>query len=47
MSIQHNPDIKIDKLRQRVKKEVITPVINSFGFDDDNYELYINPTVSL
>lgn len=44
MSIQHNPDIKLDKLRQRVKKEVITRVINSFGFDDDNYELYINPT---
>ena len=44
MSIQHNPDIKIDELRQRIKKEVITPVIDSFGFTDTNYELYINPT---
>ena len=46
MSIQHVPEIKIDELRNRVKKEVILPVVKSFGFSDENFDIYINPTGS-
>ena len=46
MSIQHVKDIKIEELRNRIKKEVIFPVVKSFGFNDDKFDIYINPTGS-
>lgn len=44
MSIQHKKDIPIDILRERVKNEVIYPVVKSFGFHDKNFDTLINPT---
>ena len=44
MSIQHASTISLDELRDRVKKEIIIPVIKSFNMNSD-YDLYINPTV--
>lgn len=45
MSIQHNPDIGIEELRDIVKKKVIFPVVDSFGIDRKGVEeYYVNPT---
>lgn len=45
MSVQHNPDIDIETLRQEVKNKVILPVVESFGFPlDKDCQFYINPT---
>lgn len=44
-SLQHNPDIAIDELRDIVKHKVIFPVVDSFGIDRTGVEeYYINPT---
>ena len=43
MSIQHEPDINIDKFKKFVKNYIIKPVVASFGLNDD-YEILINPT---
>ena len=43
MSVQHVSTISLDELRNRVKKEIIIPVIESFNMNSD-FDLYINPT---
>lgn len=44
-SCQHDEDISIDELRKTLKREVLIPVIESFGMHiDENTEVYINPT---
>ena len=43
MSIQHEPDIDINKFKKFVRDYIIKPVVSSFGLNDD-YEILINPT---
>lgn len=43
-STQHSENIKIDDLRNRVKNEVIIPVLDSFKIDYQDVEYFINPT---
>ena len=43
MSIQHEPDIDINKFIKFVRNYIIKPVVGSFGLNDD-YEILINPT---
>ena len=43
MSIQHEPDIDLNKFYKFVREYIIHPVVASFGLNDD-YEILINPT---
>ena len=43
MSIQHDPDIDIDKFKEFVKNNIMIPVVESFGLNT-NFEVLINPT---
>ena len=43
MSIQHEPDIEINKFKEFVRTHIIKPVVASFGLNDV-YEILINPT---
>ncbi|WP_158737180.1 methionine adenosyltransferase [Alteribacillus sp. YIM 98480] len=45
MSVQHHPDISLDKLESDLKLFVIEPVLKSFGFKyDDIKKVFINPS---
>lgn len=44
LSVQHNPDIDIEVLRDELRKKVVDPVIASYGLDSTGAEYYINPT---
>ena len=43
MSIQHDPDIDINKFKEFVKNNIMIPVVESFGLNT-NFEVLINPT---
>ena len=43
MSIQHDEDIDLDKLKKFVHKDIMIPVVESFGLNTD-FEVLINPT---
>ena len=43
VSTQHNPDVPLEKIREDVIREVITPVIDSKYIDSDT-KIYVNPT---
>ena len=43
MSIQHDPDIDMDKFNEFVKNNIMIPVVESFGLNT-NFEVLINPT---
>lgn len=44
MSIQHDDDFEEDRFKQYVKENVIDVVLSKYGFDNAQYNLYINPT---
>ena len=43
MSIQHDEDIDLDKFKEFVHKNIMIPVVESFGLNTD-FEVLINPT---
>ncbi|MGI6644871.1 MAG: methionine adenosyltransferase [Bacilli bacterium] len=43
MSIQHNPDVNMDEFKNYIYKEIMIPVIASFGLNTD-FKYLINPT---
>ena len=43
MSIQHDPDIDMNKFKEFVKNNIMIPVVQSFGLNT-NFEVLINPT---
>lgn len=43
LSTQHSADVSLDKLREDVLREIISPVIPK-EFKDDDFKVYINPT---
>lgn len=43
MSIQHDPDIDMDKFKKFVKNNIMIPVVQSFGLNLD-FDVLINPT---
>jgi len=43
MSVQHDPDIKLDDFKKFIHDEIMVPVAKSFGLNDD-FEYLINPT---
>ena len=43
MSIQHDPDIDMDKFKEFVTHNIMIPVVESFGLNT-NFEVLINPT---
>ena len=43
MSIQHDEDIDLDKFKEFVHKNIMIPVVESFGLNSD-FEVLINPT---
>ena len=43
MSIQHDPDINMDKFKEFVRNNIMIPVVESFGLNT-NFEVLINPT---
>ena len=43
MSIQHDPDIDLDKFKKFVHNDIMIPVVESFGLNTD-FEVLINPT---
>lgn len=43
LSVQHNPDVQIEKIKEDMKKKVINEVIEK-KFIDDNTKIFVNPT---
>ncbi|MDD6302684.1 MAG: methionine adenosyltransferase [Bacillales bacterium] len=43
MSVQHDPDVDMDKFKDYIKNNIMKSVIKSFGFND-NFKVLINPT---
>jgi len=43
LSTQHHPDISQDELRERVRAEIIDPVLATTGLDLPDVKYYINP----
>ncbi len=43
MSVQHDPEIKLDDFKKFIHDEIMVPVAKSFGLNDD-FEYLINPT---
>ncbi len=43
LSVQHNPDVQIEKIKEDMKKKVINEVIGK-KFIDDNTKIFVNPT---
>ncbi|MEG0284033.1 MAG: methionine adenosyltransferase [Erysipelotrichales bacterium] len=44
MSVQHDPDYNHEEFVAYIKENIIDKVLASFGFEDQNYRLLINPT---
>ncbi|MGL4663320.1 MAG: methionine adenosyltransferase [Culicoidibacterales bacterium] len=44
MSIQHDDDFNEDQFKAYVKSAIIDEVLAKYGFKDNQYKLYINPT---
>ncbi len=43
MSIQHDPDVNLDKFREFVHTHIMVPVVESFGLNTD-FKVLVNPT---
>ena len=45
ISVQHEEEFTMKALREFVREEVITPVLNEYGFSvEDVVNIFINPT---
>ena len=43
MSVQHDPDVDLEKFKLFIKDNIMKPVVKSFGLNED-FTVYINPT---
>lgn len=44
VSAQHDEDVKIDRLKEDIEREVVKPILSQLPIDSSDYKMLVNPT---